>query len=291
MAYEMQQWRDGDAETPLSAARMLHIEQGIEGVELTPGPQGEQGETGEQGPPGNDGQDGEDGADATTPFVFSENPDHPLEEGQVLIVLEPEPKTAWFDDFTNGLDGWTERWVPSDWQIVDEETAADGKALQLSGNSARRAMSLDPADSFADGEVVARVKQESSGGSNMQGGVVLRGAGNEGQEIGVAAVLTASEIRLIRFSAGAFFEFGRVDIEKVEGRWYWVRFRAEGENLMAKTWFDGEDEPAEWNITATDSIVPGPGWAGVATASGSHVNLWDNVGVSSTAEPAPMGAI
>ena len=29
MAYTKQQWRDGDSETPLSAARLTHIENGI----------------------------------------------------------------------------------------------------------------------------------------------------------------------------------------------------------------------------------------------------------------------
>lgn len=56
MAYEKQTWNNGDPATPLSAERLNHIEDGIAGIELTPGPQGP------AGPPGADGADGADGA-------------------------------------------------------------------------------------------------------------------------------------------------------------------------------------------------------------------------------------
>ena len=56
MAYEKQTWNNGDPATPLSADRLNHIEDGIAGIELTPGPQGP------AGPPGADGADGAKGA-------------------------------------------------------------------------------------------------------------------------------------------------------------------------------------------------------------------------------------
>jgi len=34
MAYEKQEWRDGDPSTPLSAARLNHMEDGIEAASL-----------------------------------------------------------------------------------------------------------------------------------------------------------------------------------------------------------------------------------------------------------------
>ena len=61
MAYTPQEWRNDDPTTPLSAARLNHIEQGIAGVELLEGPRGpkgDKGDPGEQGPPGADGADG-----------------------------------------------------------------------------------------------------------------------------------------------------------------------------------------------------------------------------------------
>lgn len=65
MPYNPYEWEDGEeGGTPITAARLNHIEQGIANVELTEGPQGPQGpqgEQGEQGPPGTDGVDGADG--------------------------------------------------------------------------------------------------------------------------------------------------------------------------------------------------------------------------------------
>lgn len=78
MAYEKQTWNNDDPSTPLSAARLNHIEDGIANVELTPGPEGPQGpegpagakgakgdkgETGPAGPAGADGPAGPAGAD------------------------------------------------------------------------------------------------------------------------------------------------------------------------------------------------------------------------------------
>lgn|SRR5690625_4278763 len=61
MAYEKQTWKNDDPETPLSAARLNHIEDGIANVELTPGPEGPQGPEGPEGPAGAKGAKGDKG--------------------------------------------------------------------------------------------------------------------------------------------------------------------------------------------------------------------------------------
>lgn len=63
MAYEKQTWKNDDPSTPLSAARMDHIEDGIANVELTPGPEGPQGPEGPEGPEGPKGPEGPAGKD------------------------------------------------------------------------------------------------------------------------------------------------------------------------------------------------------------------------------------
>ena len=65
MAYTPQEWRNGDPSTPLSAARLSHIEQGIAGVELTPGPKGDKGDKGDPGTPGTAGAKGDKGDPGT----------------------------------------------------------------------------------------------------------------------------------------------------------------------------------------------------------------------------------
>lgn len=58
MAYEKQMWNDGDI---ITKEKLNHIEDGIAGIELTPGPQGEKGDTGAQGPQGEQGPKGDKG--------------------------------------------------------------------------------------------------------------------------------------------------------------------------------------------------------------------------------------
>lgn len=63
MAYIQQEWRDGDPSTPLSAARLAHMEAGIASADA--GAQGPPGTPGEPGPPGPPGKDGAVGAPGT----------------------------------------------------------------------------------------------------------------------------------------------------------------------------------------------------------------------------------
>ena len=58
MAYEKHVWENGELITKDS---LNHIEDGIENIELTPGPQGEKGDTGAQGPQGEKGDTGAQG--------------------------------------------------------------------------------------------------------------------------------------------------------------------------------------------------------------------------------------
>lgn len=58
MAYEKQTWNDGDI---ITKEKLNHIEEGIAGIELTPGPQGPKGDTGAQGPKGDTGEQGPKG--------------------------------------------------------------------------------------------------------------------------------------------------------------------------------------------------------------------------------------
>lgn len=61
MAYEKQTWKNDYPSTPLSAARLNHIEDGIANVELTPGPEGPQGPAGPAGADGAKGAKGDAG--------------------------------------------------------------------------------------------------------------------------------------------------------------------------------------------------------------------------------------
>ena len=62
MAFEPKTWANGkDGATPITADELNRIENGIAGIELTPGPKGDKGDPGEPGPQGLKGDPGEPG--------------------------------------------------------------------------------------------------------------------------------------------------------------------------------------------------------------------------------------
>ena len=70
MAFEPKTWANGtEGGTPITAAELNRIENGIANVELTPGPEGPQGE---QGPGGEKGAKGDPGADGKDGFPTEE---------------------------------------------------------------------------------------------------------------------------------------------------------------------------------------------------------------------------
>lgn len=60
-SYEKHTWTDNET---ITKEKLNHIEEGIAGIELTPGPKGDKGEIGAQGPKGDKGDPGQKGADA-----------------------------------------------------------------------------------------------------------------------------------------------------------------------------------------------------------------------------------
>ena len=68
MAYAKQAWTNDDPATPVSAARLTHIEDGIAAIELTPGPEGPRGPSGKDGGKGAKGDPGKDGFGTETQY-------------------------------------------------------------------------------------------------------------------------------------------------------------------------------------------------------------------------------
>jgi hypothetical protein len=80
-----------------------------------------------------------------------------------------------------------------------------------------------------------------------------------------------------------------VHMTHTAGQSYKVRFRAEGPNLYAKAWKAQDPEPSAWQVTATDTSIPGPGGIGLRSyVSPSNTNAlpiavsFDDVRVADT---------
>ena len=76
----------------------------------------------------------------------------------------------------------------------------------------------------------------------------------------------------------------------------WIRLRVQGGTISAKVWTDGEAEPANWEITATDTAITTAGvlqlkWWRSGSATAAREVILDDLQVSGAATaPQPPAA-
>lgn len=210
-------------------------------------------------------------------IIASSDPDTPLQEGDLLLLYAPARSI--FQSFST-MDGLTPRWAGGTWNIAADESADGGNALQLTGSSARRLISLDDADGMRDLEIVSRIKVATPGSVVLGGGLTVRGSGGAGSENGYIALTTSTELRIAKFVGGTYTQLGTVPVTIDSSAWYWIRFRAKGTSIAASLWVDGESEPDEWMVSTVDQSVTDGGWVGASSSTNSRTQLWDVIGIA-----------
>jgi len=61
-----------------------------------------------------------------------------------------------------------------------------------------------------------------------------------------------TEFRLAKHDSGGYALLGSIDYEWSANTYYYMKIRADGENIKAKIWEEGESEPEEWDIEVVD---------------------------------------
>lgn len=185
------------------------------------------------------------------------------------------------DDFNDGnADGWMELVTGAQYMVQDSMyhfTAGAGVDHAASFNSD------DPAGmTVMDYSVYAEFTLHSPTHGAL---VYLRTDFDD--ETGYFLYLRTyqDQIRICRHD-----EVGWVDLEEVpfafeNDQFYWVRFCCEQDDLMGKVWQGTMgDEPASWNITASDSVYSDPcffGLGGVNISAQTGIDVeFDNVMVT-----------
>lgn len=228
-------------------------------------------------------------------IVASDDPNEPLEDGDLLLVYSP-PFTA-FTDFSGVIlaDDFTEVYTDGAWRILTGQAGATGGALLQATDAAttRRGLAWDlltGRPDTADVEVVTRVRVSPSGG--IQSAVMVRGSGAAGAETCYVAVVMADTLRIYRIVGGTSQLAASAVPFPQPGtpNFYWIRLRAFGSQIQAKAWNDGSPEPAGWMVTAVDTAITGPGWVG-AYASQGQTQSWDLLGVGLDGAAAPTSAV
>lgn len=223
-------------------------------------------------------------------IIASSDPNTPLNEGDLLLLYSPARSI--FQSFST-MDGLTPRWAGGTWDIAADESADGGSALQLTGASARRLISLDDADGLRDVEIVARIKVGRPGSAVLGGGLAVRGSGEPGAENGYITLTTSTELRIAKFVGGVYTQLGAAPVTVDSSTWYWIRFRVKGTSIAASLWADGQSEPDEWMVSTTDQSVTGGGWVGASSSTNASTQSWDVIGIAEIdtgTEKAPVTA-
>lgn len=223
-------------------------------------------------------------------IVTSTDPYEPISDGELLLVhTVPD---VFFQSFTD-VKNITPRWVVGQWGMVKDSTANGSLALRGSGNAGRRLASVRGAYGLKDVEVVSRIRISNTATSGRYGGLALRASGEAGDETGYMALVSGTGLHISKFVGGSHVELNSAEVTMPFNEWYWIRFRAHGTELSAKVWSDGQTEPEEWTLTATDTSITDGGWLGPILSTTPHSNFWDVIGAAKLVtgdENAPLEA-
>ena len=206
-------------------------------------------------------------------IITSTDPDEPISEGDLLIVYDPYVKAA--TDFTDvTLSEFTQQWNVGAWSIESGE-------LRFAGGTARRALSWDVVDADpdrADVEILARIRAATS--SSVGRGVILRGGGRAGSETGFFCSQLNGAVVIGQYISGTYRLRNGIGFSPANGSLFWVRFRAEGNSVMARCWQDGAAEPDAWGLVVAAGAIPGPGFVVAHAAGGATAQMWDRMAVA-----------
>ncbi|MDD3906475.1 MAG: baseplate J/gp47 family protein [Candidatus Omnitrophica bacterium] len=201
-----------------------------------------------------------------------------------------------FSEYTTGVkpSDWTERFSASgNWYVREKEGTTGGKCLE-NGNTLNFGMRLvawDDIAAKADVEIVSRLRSSVTGGDYNY--LVVRAAGTASTMSGYSVGLygNGTGIVLNRLAGAGVAGLAIYSYPWQADTWYWMRFRAIGTSLKAKIWADGESEPAEWHIDATNDVVSAGGWVGVGLYASNRYQDFDCVGVGVDGADAPVSSV
>jgi hypothetical protein len=93
---------------------------------------------------------------------------------------------------------------------------------------------------------------------------------------------------LWKSQAGVTTSLGSLPVASVTTAKQWLRFRVQGSSISLKVWPEGTAEPTDWELTATDTSITGPGvlqvkWLRGGTASAGRDVIVDDIKVSTRA--------
>jgi hypothetical protein len=197
-----------------------------------------------------------------------------------------------FSEYAAGSQpsAWTERWTVG-YGTTTVESKGDSltlKALKsISTGFGKYALSWDaPGASVADVELLSRVQRNSIAANHCW--IFARGSGTSSPNSYYLCMEGGARWSIGKFVTNTTTILGyNVKCTQAD-RWIWLRFRVQGTSLKAKIWYDGDAEPASWDIEVTDSSVSA-GWVGAGISFGaSNTSYFDFFAAETTSASWPI---
>ena len=203
-------------------------------------------------------------------------------------VPTSSPSAQFYTDFSEDAPGeapadWSQVWHSSRWEVVDSPRLL---RHTVEGSNSRRALVWDePGIVSGDVEVRTAVRFLSAA-TFFQLPILISGEAGSENAYYLDVRRSDGELRLNRYLNGAFTTLARASFKAEVGKWYHLRFRREGAELLARVWLEGEPEPEQWQIRHQDTSLL-VGAVGVAGFNEGSVNDWAFFSVGTGGESAP----
>jgi hypothetical protein len=222
----------------------------------------------------------------------------------VATVTTPAQSSVVFAESFPGADG--SAWDPARWTTNTGTTASmdiqsGGGRMSFQNVASARAQAAASMTKYADTDTVASFKYSSTSPRGYFY-VFTRGSGdwvsgypNSSYFVQLTNDITTAQIW--KSQAGVTTSLAsQAGVASVTTAKQWVRLKVLGSTISLKVWTDGTSEPANWEMTVTDSSITTPGllqvkWARGGTATAGRDVTLDDIKVSAALQvpSAPSG--
>lgn len=139
-----------------------------------------------------------------------------------------------------------------------------------------------------DIEILIKVKWPVNDANYIARGYLRCGGTGDGDEYGYFVEIdNGNDLSIGRYVAGAYAQVAELAGSYATDTWYWMRFRANGNDLKAKIWQEHTSEPGAWSIETTDSNNPNGGFVGIGSNSQDTEFDWLSVAINGGTAPGP----
>ncbi|WP_164215289.1 M14 family zinc carboxypeptidase [Virgibacillus sp. YIM 98842] len=194
-----------------------------------------------------------------------------------------------FSEYETGQQpgDWTMLWRDGSWTAMNEPSRLKHEVV----SSGRQGLTWDEVgEVYGDVEVAGVVTSNGSAASHWQFALHMSGEAEAENYYYITARDTANgtNVRLNRVRDHYFLMLDEINLpySMDENEWYQVVLNRTGDRLSAKVWPYGEEEPADWQLTAEDSLFDS-GKVGIAHLYSGAVSEWAYYGVGIGGMGAP----